>query len=58
MIAANWVGREGSGFNSDTNALSVYWEDGEQQLANMPKPALARELVKLIAKRYHEKNTT
>ncbi len=58
MIAANWVGQEGSGFNSDTNALSVYWEDGEQQLANMPKSALARELVKLIAKRYHEKNTT
>jgi len=58
MIAANWVGQEGSGFNSDTNALSVYWEDGGQQLATMPKPALARELVKLIAKRYHEKNTT
>lgn len=58
MIAANWVGQEGSGFNSDTNALSVYWEDGGQQLETKPKPALARELVKLIAKRYHEKNTT
>ena len=57
MIAANWVGQEGSGFNSETNALSVYWNDGEQQLANMPKPELARELVTLIAKRYHEKNT-
>jgi len=58
MIAANWVGQAGSGFNSDENALSVYWNSGEQQLESMPKPALARELVALIAKRYHEKNTT
>jgi len=58
MIAANWVGQVGSGFNSDDNALSVYWDSGEQQLESMPKPALARELVALIAKRYHEKNTT
>ena len=57
MIAANWVGQENSGFNSDDNALSVYWNNGEQQLESMPKPALARELVALIAKRYHEKNT-
>jgi len=58
MIAANWVGRADSGFNSDDNALSVYWSNGSQELGSMPKPALARELVALIAKRYHEKNTT
>jgi len=57
MIAANWVGREQGGFNSDENALSVYWDSGEQQLSSMPKPALAQQLVALIAKRYHEKNT-
>jgi len=58
MIAANWVGQVSGGFNSDDNALSVYWADGKQQLESMPKPALARELVALIAKRYNEKNTT
>jgi len=57
MIAANWIGRESGGFNSDYNALSVYWESGFQELGSMPKPELARELVALIAKRYHEKNT-
>lgn len=57
MIAANWVGGEKNGFNSDYNALSVYWADGEQQIGSMPKPELARELITLIAKRYHEKNT-
>ncbi len=57
MIAANWIGRESGGFNSDYNALSVYWESGFQELGSMPKPDLARELVALIAKRYHEKNT-
>ncbi len=58
MIAANWVGCEEGGFNSDKNALSVYWGDGEQQIDSMPKQELARELVALIAKRYDEKNTT
>jgi len=57
MIAANWIGRESGGFNSDYNALSVYWESGFQEFGSMPKPELARELVALIAKRYHEKNT-
>ncbi|MBV1912888.1 MAG: bifunctional phosphopantothenoylcysteine decarboxylase/phosphopantothenate--cysteine ligase CoaBC [Cycloclasticus sp.] len=57
MIAANWIGRDSGGFNSEYNALSVYWENGFQELESMPKPELARELVALIAKRYHEKNT-
>jgi len=57
MIAANWVGRDSGGFNSESNALSVFWKDGEQEFASMPKSELARELVTLIAKRYHEKNT-
>jgi len=58
MIAANWVGKASGGFNSDDNALSVYWAGGEEDIGSMPKPELARELVALIAKRYHEKNTT
>ncbi|ORU91491.1 MAG: phosphopantothenoylcysteine decarboxylase [Cycloclasticus sp. symbiont of Poecilosclerida sp. N] len=58
MIAANWVGQSRGGFNSDYNALSVYWKDGGQEIDSMPKPELARKLIALIAKRYHEKNTT
>ena len=58
MIAANWVGQKDSGFNSDLNALSVFWQNGEQLLDSKPKPELARELISLIAARYHEKNTT
>jgi len=57
MIAANWVGRDSGGFNSELNALSVYWNGGEQEIDSMPKPELARELIALIATRYHEKNT-
>lgn len=57
MLAANWVGQENSGFNSDNNALTVFWKDGQCQLDNMPKPALASELVVLIAEKFNEKNT-
>src|SRR3546814_8584122 len=30
LIAANRVGVEGSGFESDDNALVVYWNDGQR----------------------------
>ena len=52
MIAANWVGKEEGGFNSDQNSLTVYWRDGQQQLESAPKLELARRLVQLIAERY------
>jgi len=58
MVAANWVGQDNSGFNSDDNALSVYWRGGQQQLAHMPKTVLAHKLIELIAEKYHEKNST
>ena len=48
MIAANWVGPE-QGFDTDDNALEVFWPNGHQSLALMPKPRLARELLKLVA---------
>ena len=55
MIAANWVGRPGSGFDSDDNALHVLWEDGGVELALASKERLARELVAVIAARYRLK---
>jgi phosphopantothenoylcysteine decarboxylase/phosphopantothenate--cysteine ligase len=56
MIAANWVNREGMGFESDENALHLFWEGGELELPLAPKTRLARELVKHIAQHYHAKH--
>jgi phosphopantothenoylcysteine decarboxylase/phosphopantothenate--cysteine ligase len=49
MIAANRVGVEGSGFESQDNALTVYWRDGERLLGPAPKTVLADALLDLIA---------
>lgn len=49
MIAANRVGVAGSGFESDTNTLSVFWRDGSSQLGPAYKTEVARELLSLIA---------
>jgi phosphopantothenoylcysteine decarboxylase/phosphopantothenate--cysteine ligase len=66
LIAANLVGKDANaqdiGFNSEYNALHVFWPEGEQKLETARKTALARELVSLIAHHYnknrqHEKNT-
>ena len=51
LIAANRVGIEGGGFESDDNALSVYWTGGEVQLGPTSKTRLAHELLALIAQR-------
>lgn len=48
LIAANRVGIAGSGFESDDNALTVYWHDGERSLGPAPKTELARQLLALI----------
>jgi phosphopantothenoylcysteine decarboxylase/phosphopantothenate--cysteine ligase len=54
MIAANWVGRELGGFDSEQNALHVFWESGDKTLAMMDKTRLAEQLVSLIAERFNE----
>ena len=51
LIAANRVGVRGGGFESDDNALSVYWNGGEVQLGPTSKTRLAHELLALIAQR-------
>ncbi len=57
MIAANWVNRDDRGFDSDDNALHVFWEGGEQTFPLISKTRLSRELIELIAQRYHAKNS-
>lgn len=51
LIAANRVGVAGSGFESDDNALTVYWQDGRRSLGPAPKTELARALVALVVER-------
>jgi len=56
MIAANLVGSAQGGFERDDNALTVLWDGGAVDLPMMNKSELARELIKLITKKYYEKN--
>ncbi len=48
LIAANRVGVPGSGFESDDNALTVYWDGGERALGPASKTELARLLLDLV----------
>lgn len=52
MIAANLVGK-GLAFDCDENAITVYWPGGKRELGQGPKSELARQLVDLIAERFH-----
>ena len=49
LIIANDVTEQGIGFNSDDNAVTVIWHDGEQHIAQTAKRALARQLIGIIA---------
>lgn len=51
MVAANQVG-EGRGFDTDDNALSLFWPDGECELERAPKTVLAQRLAEIIAERF------
>ncbi len=55
LVAANWVGTPGRGFDSDDNALELFWEGGQESLPEAPKTRLARELIGIIARLYQEK---
>lgn len=51
LIAANQVGA-GLAFDVDTNALQVFWADGQQAIAQGSKQAVAQQLAELIAHHY------
>jgi phosphopantothenoylcysteine decarboxylase/phosphopantothenate--cysteine ligase len=55
MIAANWVGGERGGFESNDNALDIFWHDGQQSLPMTCKETLAMQLISLIAERFELK---
>jgi phosphopantothenoylcysteine decarboxylase/phosphopantothenate--cysteine ligase len=45
----------GKGFDTDDNALSLYWKGGKQELPKAPKLQIARQLVDVIAAHYKKK---
>lgn len=51
MIAANQVDDRGLGFDSDDNALTVFWSGGSLALPRQSKRALASALLAVIAER-------
>ncbi len=52
MIIANLVGGSATGFNSDQNAVEVFWADGGQSFSARSKQSLSVDLVELIASHY------
>ena len=51
LIVANRVGTPDGGFESDQNAMTAFWQDGERVFTPGPKTRLADELVDLIVER-------
>lgn len=48
FIVANDVSTPGLGFNSDSNAVEVFWADGSERFEVRPKRELARDLLRLF----------
>ena len=57
LIAANDVSRSDIGFNSDENALTLYWTDGEKPLAKANKQQIALQLLEAVAQRFNQKHS-
>lgn len=58
MIVANDVSNPTIGFNSDNNAVSVFWPSGQRDFPTLPKAQLAHHLIQLIAESYHAKTSS
>ena len=60
LICANDVSQQGLGFNSDSNALHLYWPNGDKALPQASKSELGQQLISEIIALYeenkHEKN--
>jgi phosphopantothenoylcysteine decarboxylase/phosphopantothenate--cysteine ligase len=49
MICANDVSVAGQGFNSQHNALTVYWKNGQQDFSRAEKHVLSHQVITLIS---------
>lgn len=58
LVAANWVGAraEGAGFDSEENALELFWPGGHRSLERGSKARIAALLIEEIARLYGERN--
>jgi phosphopantothenoylcysteine decarboxylase/phosphopantothenate--cysteine ligase len=56
MIAANDVSDQSIGFNSNENALTLFWNEGEHSLPKADKASIALSLLEVVTQRY--KNQT
>ncbi|RAU33980.1 bifunctional phosphopantothenoylcysteine decarboxylase/phosphopantothenate--cysteine ligase CoaBC [Enterobacter sp. RIT418] len=56
LICANDVSLSTQGFNSDSNALHLFWQDGDKILPLERKELLGQQLLDEIVTRYDEKN--
>jgi phosphopantothenoylcysteine decarboxylase/phosphopantothenate--cysteine ligase len=56
LICANDISLAGHGFNSDTNALHLFWQQGDVRLPHADKTLLGQQLLDEIVSRYDEKN--
>lgn len=54
LICANDVSVAGLGFNSNDNALHLYWNGGEQALTTASKAQLAKQLLNIIAEQFNQ----
>ncbi|WP_245879945.1 bifunctional phosphopantothenoylcysteine decarboxylase/phosphopantothenate--cysteine ligase CoaBC [Vibrio gangliei] len=52
LICANDVSVAGLGFNSNDNALHLYWQNGEQALTTASKQQLAKQLLSVVAQQF------
>lgn len=55
LIAANDVSQKDIGFNSEENALTLFWPGGEQRLAKAKKQQIAQQLLEAVVERYNHK---
>lgn len=51
LICANDVSVEGQGFNSNDNAITVYWHDGKQSLTLASKQQIAHQIIMTVAEK-------
>jgi len=56
LICANDVAKAGQGFNSDSNALHLFWQEGDKTLPLSDKSLLGQQLLDEIIIHYDEKN--
>jgi phosphopantothenoylcysteine decarboxylase/phosphopantothenate--cysteine ligase len=52
MIIANDVSNTDIGFNSDSNSVTVFWDQNQQDFPYMSKSTLSHQLIELIAHQY------